>query len=127
SRAFALGLTSGVVYFIGTIYWTGTVVQQFGGLALPVAVCAMLLLALYLGLYPAIASVIASGVMARFGAAGVLFAAAPWVATEYLRGLFFGGFPWVPLGASQVEVLPIAQLASVFGVYGVGALVAAVS
>ena len=38
-----------------------------------------------------------------------------------------GGFPWVPLGNSQVEVLPIAQLASVLGVYGLSAFVAIVN
>jgi len=37
------------------------------------------------------------------------------------------GFPWVLLGYSQSSVLPIAQLSSVFGVYGVSMLVAAVS
>ena len=42
-------------------------------------------------------------------------------------GAFFGGFPWVPLGNSQVEVLPIAQLASVVGVYGLSAFVAVVN
>jgi apolipoprotein N-acyltransferase len=37
------------------------------------------------------------------------------------------GFPWVLLGYSQATVLPIAQLASLFGVYGLSMLVAAVS
>src|SRR6185503_16152302 len=37
------------------------------------------------------------------------------------------GFPWVLLGYSQSSVIPIAQLASVAGVYGVSLLVAAVS
>ena len=50
-----------------------------------------------------------------------------WVATEYLRGYFLTGFPWVPLGNSQVTVLPVAQLASVLGVYGLSALVAYVN
>ena len=41
---------------------------------------------------------------------------------EYLRGgAIFGGFPWVPLGNSQVTLLPIAQLASVVGVFGLSA------
>ena len=50
-----------------------------------------------------------------------------WVATELGRTHIFSGFPWVLLGYSQTSVLPIAQLASVFGVYGVSMLVASVS
>ena len=126
-RAFALGLVAGTTYFVGTVYWTATVVQEFGGLAMPVAIVAMLLLALYLGLFPAIASVITARLIVRAGAPALLLGAAPWVATEFFRGYLFGGFPWVPLGNSQVTVLPIAQVASVFGVYGLSALLAFVS
>src|SRR6185436_14276623 len=50
-----------------------------------------------------------------------------WVATELGRTHLFGGFPWVLLGYSQAGTLPVAQLASVLGVYGVSALVASVS
>ena len=49
------------------------------------------------------------------------------MATELGRTYLFTGFPWVLLGYSQASVLPIAQLASLFGVYGVSALVAAAS
>jgi len=126
-RAFLLGLTTGTLSFIGTIYWTSTVVRQFGGVPLPLSVLAMLLLALYLGLFPAVAALITARFVARGGPAGLLLFAAPWVATEFFRGYLFGGFPWVPLGNSQVTVLPIAQLASALGVYGVSALVAFVN
>jgi apolipoprotein N-acyltransferase len=126
-RAFLLGLVTGIVYFIGTIYWTGTVVATFGQLPTPIAVFAMLLLAAYLALYPAFAALITSYLIARAGAAALFFAPAAWVATEFLRGYLFGGFPWVPLGNSQVTVLPVAQFASVVGVYGLSALVAFVS
>jgi apolipoprotein N-acyltransferase len=61
------------------------------------------------------------------GAGAILIAPLVWVATELGRTYLFTGFPWVLLGYSQVEVLPVAQLASVTGVYGVSALVAAVS
>jgi apolipoprotein N-acyltransferase len=126
-RAFALGLVAGTTYFVGTVYWTATVVQEFGGLAMPVAIVAMILLAVYLGLFPAIAAVVTARLIVGAGGPALLLAAAPWVATEFLRGYLFGGFPWVPLGNSQVTVLPIAQLASVAGVYGVSALLAFVS
>jgi apolipoprotein N-acyltransferase len=126
-RAFYLGLTAGLLYFIGTIYWTGTVVRQFGGLAMPVALLAMLLLAAYLALYPALTALITSRLVNRAGTRALLLMPAAWVATEFARGSLFGGFPWVPLGNSQVTVLPVAQLASVLGVYGLSALVAFVN
>jgi apolipoprotein N-acyltransferase len=116
-----------MVYFVGTIYWTSTVVATFGQLATPVAVFAMLLLAAYLALYPAVAALVTGVLVRRIGAPALLLAPAAWVATEFLRGYFFGGFPWVPLGNSQVTVLAVAQLASVLGVYGLTALVAIVN
>ena len=116
-----------MVYFVGTIYWTSTVVATFGQLATPIAVFAMLLLAAYLALYPAVAALVTGVLIRRIGAAALFLAPAAWVATEFLRGYLFGGFPWVPLGNSQVTVLAVAQLASVLGVYGLTALVALVN
>ena len=123
-RAFTLGLTSGVVYFVGTLYWTSAVLVAFGEMHIALAALAMLLLALYLALYPALMAVITSRLIARAGARALFFAPAAWVATEFARGSLFGGFPWVPLGNSQVTVLPVVQAASVLGVYGLSALVA---
>jgi apolipoprotein N-acyltransferase len=126
-RAFLLGLTSGFVYFTGTLYWTGTVIRTFGGIPLPAAVLGVILLALYQGFFPALFALISSRLIARGGVAALFLSAAAWVATEFFRGIVFGGFPWVLLGDSQVTVLPVAQLASVLGVYGVSALVAFVN
>ena len=126
-RAFLMGLLAGLVYFIGTVYWTSTVVATYGNLPAPVAIFAMVLLSLYLSLYPALTALVTSYVVRRTGAIGLFVAPAAWVATEFLRGWLFGGFPWVPLGNSQVTVLPIAQVASLFGVYGLSALVAFVN
>ncbi|NOT44885.1 MAG: apolipoprotein N-acyltransferase [Acidobacteria bacterium] len=126
-RAFLLGLLAGVVYFVGTLYWTGSVVSTFGGLSAGLAVVSVLLLALYLAIYPACAALVVSRLARRSGASALLMLPPAWVATEYLRGVLFGGFPWVPLGSSQVTVLPVAQVASLVGVYGVSALVALVN
>ena len=126
-RAFGLGLTAGLVYFAGTTYWTGAVVSTFGGLAAPVALLAVALLAAYLAIFPALAALVTRWFVARAGLPGLLLAPCAWAATEYARGVLFGGFPWVPLGNSQVTVLPVAQLASLIGVYGLTAFVAGVS
>jgi apolipoprotein N-acyltransferase len=115
------------VYFVGTVYWTSTVVATYGNLPAPLAIFAMLLLSAYLALFPAVTSVITSRLITRGGAGALFFAPAAWVATEFFRGHLFGGFPWVPLGNSQVSVLPVAQLASALGVYGLSGLVAFVN
>ena len=115
------------MYFVGTIYWVGGVVAEFGGLATPLALTTTLLLAIYLAFFPAVSAVIISQSIARLGMRALLLAPGPWVATEFLRGELFGGFPWVPLGNSQIEVLPVLQLASVFGVYGISSLLVFVS
>ena len=46
-----------------------------------------------------------------------------WVALEMARGRLLTGFPWNFVGASQFKMLPLIQIASVTGVYGVSFLV----
>jgi len=47
------------------------------------------------------------------------FCAALWVALDMIVGRLFTGFPWNYVGVSQYRMLPIIQIASVTGVYGV--------
>jgi apolipoprotein N-acyltransferase len=56
-----------------------------------------------------------------------LFGAAAWVAWEMVLARILGGFPWAFLGASQFRMLPLIQVASVTGIYGVSFLVVWVS
>jgi apolipoprotein N-acyltransferase len=46
-----------------------------------------------------------------------------WIAYEYLRTLGFLGYPYGITGYSQWSVLPLIQIADIFGVWGVSALV----
>ncbi len=126
-RGFRLGLITGCVHFAGTVYWTGATVQTFGGLPLPVAVFVTGLLVLYMAAYVALASAAAALFIRRFGLVGLVLSPAAWVATEYTRGFLFGGFPWIPLGNTMVTLLPIVQLASLVGVYGLSAFVGLVN
>lgn len=124
---FRLGLLTGWVYFSCTLYWNVTTMTTYGGLSTPVAVICAGLLVIYLSLYIGAAAMLLGSAVRRFGVSGLWLAPVFWVATEWARGWIGGGFPWIPLGSSQVTVLPIAQLASVTGVYGLSFLVALVS
>jgi len=49
--------------------------------------------------------------------------AAVWVALEMVRARLLGGFPWNFIGVSQFKMIPLIQIASVTGGYGVSFLV----
>jgi apolipoprotein N-acyltransferase len=126
-RAFGLGLLTGTLYFTGTLYWITRVMVKYGDLAPPVGVIINALLVLYQSAFIVVFAVVLRRIVMRHGRLGLLAAPAVWVATELGRTHVLTGFPWVLLGYSQTSVLPIVQLASLFGVYGVSMLVAAVS
>jgi apolipoprotein N-acyltransferase len=52
-----------------------------------------------------------------------LLVPALWTAIEYARSLTELGFPWVYLGHTQVNCLPLIQICDLTGVYGVSFLV----
>jgi apolipoprotein N-acyltransferase len=83
-RAFKLGLLAGLVYFIGTIYWTGSVIRTFGGLA-PVALLGMLLLAFTLALFPAVTPLVMARLVRCAGRGALLLLPAAWGATKYAQ------------------------------------------
>jgi apolipoprotein N-acyltransferase len=127
-RAFWLGFVAGVIYFAGTVYWVTGVMHIYGGLQTWVAVLVNAAMVVTLALFPAICGAVVYRLVATNGPMALVAAPIVWVATELGRTYMpHIGFPWVLLGYSQVPVLPIAQWASVFGVYGVSMLVAAVN
>jgi apolipoprotein N-acyltransferase len=126
-RAMLLGLVAGIVYFTGTLYWITRVMAMYGGLQQWVAALVNAALIAYLALFPAFFAVVTRRLVVAYGHQALAAAPVVWVATELGRTHLFTGFPWVLLGYSQTTVLPVAQFASVFGVYGVSMLVAAVS
>jgi apolipoprotein N-acyltransferase len=126
-RAFLLGLVTGLVYFAGTLYWITRVMVMYGDLQPWVAVLVNAALVAYLALFPALFALVTRRLAIAYGPRALVAAPVVWVATELGRTHLFTGFPWVLLGYSQTTVLPIAQLASVLGVFGVSMLVAGVS
>jgi apolipoprotein N-acyltransferase len=96
----------------------------FGGLPVPLAVFAAGLLVAYLALFPALFTLAVARFHRAFGERALLLAPPVWVATELGRQYIWDGFPWALLGYSQMPYLPVVQIASVVGVYGVSALLA---
>ena len=125
--AAALGLLTGSAYFAGTLYWLVDTMRTFGGLPAAVAVVVCALLVFVLSLYVALFASLLSRACRLIGPAAVWTAPFIWVGCEYLRSWIGGGFPWVLLGYSQATALPVAQIASIGGVYLLSCIVAVVS
>ena len=125
-RAFFAGLLAGAVYFAGTLYWLVETMTTFGGLQTWLAVVVAALLVAYLALFPAAFSLIFARCYRSYQFAAYLLAPCIWVTTELGRQYLWDGFPWALLGYSQVTALPVAQSASVVGVYGLSWMVSLV-
>ncbi len=115
-EGFMLGGLAGAVWAYGSVYWLHLV-----------TVPGYLVLGGYLALYPALWAGWTGRVASR--RPGWLWWAAPafWTALELLRTYLFTGFPWNLLGTSQVRSLPLIQISSLTGVYGVGFLLVLVN
>lgn len=122
-----LGAVTGLVHFAGTLYWIPAVMVDYGGLAPVAAWLVHGLFVAFLAIFPALFAAGTADLAARFGAGGLLFAPALWVAAELGRMHVFTGFPWALLGYSQVPFPVVAQAASIVGVLGVSALVVLVN
>jgi apolipoprotein N-acyltransferase len=120
-QAFLLAWLSGVVWYAGSCYWVYHVMHAYGGLSAPVAALLLVLFCLYLGLWHGLFGIMLARV-ARSGpfAGGRALAVAPflWVAMELAR-VRVSGSPWDLLGTAQVANIPLSQMATVTGVYGV--------
>jgi apolipoprotein N-acyltransferase len=124
-RAALLAWCYGVGWLCAGVWWLFISMHRYGGLPAPLAALAVLALAATLSLY-----------LAALGAAyarwrrdrgwDVLLFAALWLLAELARGVIFTGFPWAATGYALVDS-PWAALAPWLGVYGMGAVLAAVA
>lgn len=118
-RAALLGGLFATAWLAGTWWWLFISMHVYGGLAAPLAVAAVLLLAVSLGLYYALAGALAWWLEREAGAWRATVFAAAWLLAELMRGVWFTGFPWGAGGYAHVHG-PLAALAPWVGVYGIG-------
>jgi apolipoprotein N-acyltransferase len=116
ARAFALGMLMGVVYFAGSMTWIQYTLVRFGGMPLWLGVPVLLLLAVYLALYPALACMLLAHTREGRWPLPVRLAVL-WTAMEGLRGVLLTGFPWNLLGHTMHRSLRVLQMADLGGVY----------
>jgi apolipoprotein N-acyltransferase len=133
-QCFWLGIVFGVGMFGVGVSWVYVSLHDFGNMPAPLAGIVVAIFVLILSLFPAAVG----GLQAAWPGTNILLRLTLiipglWAASEWLRGWFLTGFPWLSLGYSQVG-WPLGGFASVVGVYGVswftavtvGALVVAV-
>lgn len=129
AAGFLLGYASGVVWYAGSCYWIYHVMHTYGGLSAPVAAALLVLFCLYLGLWHGLFGIMLALVArSRAFGGGRALALAPvlWVAMELARTRISGS-PWDLLGTAQVANIPLTQIATVTGVYGVSFAIAVVN
>ena len=124
-RAALLGWCYGTAWLCAGTWWLFISLHHYGGLPVPLAGAAVFALSAALSLYLA-AACAAYAQWRRGSGADVALFAALWLLAELARGLLFTGFPWVASGYAMVDA-PLAALAPWVGVYGIGALMAALA
>lgn len=115
--ALARGWWFGLGHFVVGMNWIAGAFRYQDAMPVWLGYIAVVVLALYLAVYPAVAA----GLAWRWGRANktvyVLLFAAAWIVTEYLRASLFTGFAWNPLGVALVPT-PADGLAKLIGTYG---------
>ena len=114
-RSFLRGFITGIIAWLGTIYWVVVAMNQYGGIIVPLSILILVLFVLYLSLYTGIFTFACAYLEKVTSAPSYLIAAPVWVILEYSRGIVMTGFPWSYLGHSQFGFLHLIQVASVTG------------
>ncbi len=117
-HSFLLGLLTGIVSFLGILYWIIVAVHTYGNIPLILSGIILLLLVLYLSLFVGAFTFLIRYIQMRLKFQTILFAPLLWVSLEYLRSFFLTGFPWANLGYTQYLNLPFIQMADITGTYG---------
>ena len=107
-RGVFYGTLAGVVQTMISNYWLGTfnlLTLQFVTVVTALEYVPFMLITLL--------------ILRRSGRLGFLVFPAAWTVFDWLRSMGFLGYPWGMLGASQYTVIPVIQVASLTGVWGV--------
>lgn len=121
-RSILIGWAFGVGQFVVGLNWIATSFTYQSNMPAWLGWIAVVLLSLYLAIYPAIAT----GFAWRFGRDDrvvlVTVLGGAWAVTEWLRATIFTGFPWNP-AAAAVAPTPLIDITPLIGTYGLSMIV----
>ena len=121
-RALFIGYLFGLGQFVVGLNWIATAFTYQAKMPPWLGWVAVVLLSIYLAIYPALAA----GIGWRLGRNNrlslLLALAGAWPITEWLRGWVFTGFPWNPVAATLVPT-PLITVGALIGTYGLSAFV----
>jgi len=121
-RALVTGWAFGLGQFVVGLNWIATAFTFQAAMPPWLGWVAVVLVSLYLAVYPALAA----GLAWRFGRDDrtvlVVVLGGAWAITEWLRGSIFTGFPWNP-AAAVLAPTPLITIGALIGTYGLSGLV----
>lgn len=124
--AFFSGWLFGLGHFIVGLNWIAKAFTFQAAMPEWLGYIAVVLLSLYLAVYPALTA-LGAWLIGRTRPIGFVLAfAAFWIITEWLRSWVFSGFIWNPLGVIAIE-LPHAASARSIGTYGLSGIIIAIA
>ena len=125
--SFFSGYVTGVVSYLGLIYWVIIAMNHYGGINIPLSALILLLFVLYLSCYTGLFALSCAWFEKRFSIPTYVSAPLIWVLLEYVRGFLMSGFPWSFLAHSQQNFLSFIQVVSITGTYFISFLIVAVN
>jgi len=124
ARAAWRGFLYGCGLFGVGVSWVYVSLHVYGRMPAPLAALAVALFVAALAVFPALVGAAqARGRSLGTGTRLIVVMPALWTLSEWIRGWFLTGFPWLALGYSQSDTW-LAGFAPWLGVYGVGYAVA---
>jgi apolipoprotein N-acyltransferase len=113
-KAFLYGFLFGCAFALFHFWWLYFLVVPVVPMTKFLLILGVTVLFAYLGLYTAVFALLTKYT-------GLIFAPFIWVGLEFIRTKSEIGFPWGFLGYTQTPYIPLIQMASIFGVYGISA------
>ncbi|QLC22240.1 apolipoprotein N-acyltransferase [Parasphingopyxis sp. CP4] len=124
--AFATGYVFGLGHFIVGLNWMAGSFAYQSAMPAWLGWVAVIIAALYLSLFPGLATALAWRIGKAMPVTFVLLFAATWIATEFLRASILFDFAWNPLAAITVSTLGseglLAPSVRIVGTYGLSGL-----